>query len=170
MSRFVSQGWYPNYPPVDTDSPHFRRILSWLVANGAPPNPELVEEKMAFSEMLAPAYFLFQDGLGRSLKVDAVLLSISPKVALVEIQKAFGLPQVAVDFPPDPPPPSPEPPKAARPAVLVGPAMDTGERYYPVAGDDSPDGTEYSDARGRFIKHRVMSPFGYLGTYWQKVA
>ncbi len=72
----------------------------------------------------------------------------------------------AADFPPLVAPP----PAANAPTVLVGGPIFPGSKFfYNVAGDNSPDGTKYSDARGTFTKHVYITPFG-KSVIWEQIA
>jgi len=67
----------------------------------------------------------------------------------------------------DYPPMVPPPPPPAPPTNPVGPCS-VGDIYLSVAGDTSPDQAKHSDARGTFIKHVVLTPFG-TESYWEKI-
>lgn len=67
------------------------------------------------------------------------------------------------DYPPVAPPPAPV--VAAPVTELVG-GQSIGSIYYTVTGDSSPDGTKFTDARGTFVKHMVVTPFG-KNAYWE---
>lgn len=70
------------------------------------------------------------------------------------------------DYPPFDPPVVAKPPAPAD--VLVGPYSGWANFYEPVAGDRSPDGKRYEDARGKFIKHAYFTAFGFE-SQWEKV-
>lgn len=55
---------------------------------------------------------------------------------------------------------------ATKPKVLVGEHI-AGAVYMSVTGDDSPDGTKYSDERGTFVKRSVRNPFG-RSVFWER--
>jgi len=65
------------------------------------------------------------------------------------------------DFPPFDPPAPP-------PAVTNDPVggLNVGNIYYSVPGEAYSDGARVSDARGTFVKHVVIYPFGRTG-YWE---
>jgi hypothetical protein len=72
------------------------------------------------------------------------------------------------DYPPfDPPaPPTPAPATNSDP---VGP-QSVGKFYYCTpAGLSYPDGATYTEARGTFLKHVTITPFGRM-SYWEKIA
>jgi hypothetical protein len=70
------------------------------------------------------------------------------------------------DYPPfDPPPPAT--PAAAPITDPVG-AQSVGTLYFSVPGEMSPDGTKFTDPRGTFKKHLVVTPFG-KSAYWEKI-
>lgn len=50
---------------------------------------------------------------------------------------------------------------------LVGP-QSVGSLYLTVVGDSSPDGKDFTDARGEFVKHVVLTPFG-RNAWWTLV-
>ena len=71
------------------------------------------------------------------------------------------------DYPPfDPPaPPAPAPAENTDP---VGP-LSVGNLYLStIAGLAYPDGSTYTEARGTFLKHVVITPFGRTN-YWEKI-
>lgn len=70
----------------------------------------------------------------------------------------------AADLKPFDPPPPPKPAVAI--TDPVGP-QSFGNIYLTVAGDDSPNGTPFTDDRGTFIKRMVATPFG-RNAYWEK--
>lgn len=57
---------------------------------------------------------------------------------------------------------------AAPPSDPVG-AQSLGNLYLSVAGDTYQDGAKYTDGRGAFLKHVVVTPFGRT-SYWEKIA
>jgi hypothetical protein len=70
------------------------------------------------------------------------------------------------DYPPfDPPAP------VTPPAPITDPvgAQSVGNLYLSVAGDTYQDGAQFTDTRGTFLKHVVVTPFGRTN-YWEKVA
>ena len=70
------------------------------------------------------------------------------------------------DYPPyNPPAPAPTPVVSSDP---VGP-LSVGSIYLTVPGDMSMIGTEYTDARGTFVKLGAQTPFG-ISAYWRKIA
>jgi len=69
------------------------------------------------------------------------------------------------DYPPfDPPAPAVPVPVVTDPVGL----QSVGNLYLSVVGDAYPDGAQYSDARGTFLKHVTITPFGRT-TYWEKI-
>jgi len=71
------------------------------------------------------------------------------------------------DYPPfDPPVPAQPTPAATNDPVGV---QSVGVLYLSVPGETYADGAKFSDARGTFLKHIVMTPFG-PANYWEKVA
>ncbi|HLH00949.1 MAG TPA: hypothetical protein VKX49_31885 [Bryobacteraceae bacterium] len=72
------------------------------------------------------------------------------------------------DYPPFDPPTSPAPVPAGN-SDPVGP-QSLGTLYLSTpAGNSYPDGAMYTEARGTFIKHITITPFGRTN-YWEKVA
>jgi hypothetical protein len=65
----------------------------------------------------------------------------------------------------DPPTVTPSPTATTDP---VGP-QSVGALYNSVVGDDSLDGAKFTDARGTFLKHVTITPFGRM-MYWEKIA
>ena len=59
----------------------------------------------------------------------------------------------------------------SNPPALVTQATDYvgnqsfGNIYISLPGDPTPDGVIVTDARGRFLRHRVQTPFGFNGWY-----
>ena len=70
------------------------------------------------------------------------------------------------DYPPfDPPAITPSPTATSDP---VGP-QSVGVLYNSVLGDNFLDGAKFTDARGTFLKHVAITPFGHMN-YWEKIA
>jgi hypothetical protein len=71
------------------------------------------------------------------------------------------------DYPPFAPAPQPQPqtPAAYDPVGL----QSIGNIYLTVPGDTNQDGAQFTDARGTFQKHMVVTPFG-RSAYWEKIA
>jgi hypothetical protein len=71
------------------------------------------------------------------------------------------------DYPPFTPAPQPTPqtPASADPVGL----QSIGNIYLSVPGETYPDGAEFTDTRGTFEKHLVVTPFG-ANAYWEKIA
>ena len=73
------------------------------------------------------------------------------------------------DYPPFDPPAPPTPQPAPVGTDPVG-NQSVGTLYYSVPGvDNYPDGAKYTDSRGTFLKHVVITPFGRT-CYWEKIA
>ncbi|HTR37340.1 MAG TPA: hypothetical protein VMH80_15650 [Bryobacteraceae bacterium] len=70
------------------------------------------------------------------------------------------------DYPPyvTPAPPTPVPANSD-PVGL----QSVGNLYLSTVGDNYPDGAQYTDARGTFVKHVTITPFGRTN-YWEKIA
>lgn len=69
------------------------------------------------------------------------------------------------DYPPfNVPAPSPQ---AAGDGDPVG-VQSIGTLYLSTVGDASPDGAKFTDSRGTFLKHVILTPFG-RANYWEKV-
>jgi len=71
------------------------------------------------------------------------------------------------DYPPFTPQSQPAPPTP--PGNDPVGAQSVGALYLSVPGDIYPDGAQYTDSRGTFLKHVVVTPFGRTG-YWQKIS
>ena len=71
------------------------------------------------------------------------------------------------DYPPfiTPLPPAPQSPASADPVGL----QSIGDIYLSVPGETYPDGAKFTDPRGTFQKHMVVTPFG-RNAYWEKIA
>jgi hypothetical protein len=71
------------------------------------------------------------------------------------------------DFPPfnPPAPPTPQTPAGGDPVGLQA----IGNIYLSVPGDSYQDGAKFTDTRGTFQKHMVVTPFG-RNAYWEKLA
>jgi hypothetical protein len=71
------------------------------------------------------------------------------------------------DYPPFTPPPQPTPqtPSGSDPVGL----QSVGEIYLSVPGETYPNGATFTDSRGTFQKHVVVTPFG-RSSYWEKIA
>jgi hypothetical protein len=70
------------------------------------------------------------------------------------------------DYPPfNPPTVTPSPTATTDP---VGP-QSIGVLYNSVPGDNFADGAKFTDGRGTFLKHVVITPFGRTN-YWEKIA
>jgi hypothetical protein len=69
-------------------------------------------------------------------------------------------------------PPFNPPPQATRPTSAgddpVG-LQSLGTIYLSVSGESYQDGAKFTDTRGTFLKHMVVTPFG-RNAYWEKIA
>lgn len=72
-----------------------------------------------------------------------------------------------LDYPPFTPAPQPTPQTLAG-SDPVG-LQSIGNIYLSVRGETYPDGATFSDTRGTFEKHLVVTPFG-ANAYWEKIA
>lgn len=70
------------------------------------------------------------------------------------------------DYPPFNPPAPPSSATAANDPVGL---QSIGALYYSVPGETYPDGGKFTDPRGTFLKHVVITPFGRTN-YWEKIA
>lgn len=63
------------------------------------------------------------------------------------------------------------PAPATSAAAANGPVgvQSLGVIYYSIPGETFPDGANFTDARGTFVKHVVITPFG-RSNYWEKIA
>jgi hypothetical protein len=70
------------------------------------------------------------------------------------------------DYPPfnPPAPPAPAPVQSGSP---VG-DQSVGNIYHGQAWDSAPDGTVVVEPRGKFLKHRIATPFGFM-QFWEKI-
>jgi hypothetical protein len=71
------------------------------------------------------------------------------------------------DYPPFNPPPQPTPqtPAGDDPVGL----QSLGAIYLSIPGETYQDGAKFTDKRGTFLKHMVVTPFG-RNAYWEKIA
>jgi hypothetical protein len=71
------------------------------------------------------------------------------------------------DYPPfvAPPQPTPQTPSGSDPVGL----QSVGTIYLSVPGETYPNGATFTDSRGTFQKHMVVTPFG-RNAYWEKIA
>jgi hypothetical protein len=71
------------------------------------------------------------------------------------------------DYPPyvPPTPPVPQSPTAVDPVGV----QSIGNLYLSVPGEAYPDGAQYTDSRGTFVKHIAITPFG-RNSYWELVS
>jgi len=72
----------------------------------------------------------------------------------------------AADYPPFNPPAPPVPQTPCNDPVGL---QALGVLYLSVSGETYPDGAKFNDARGTFLKHVVITPFGRTN-YWEKIA
>ena len=70
------------------------------------------------------------------------------------------------DYPPFDPPTPPQQQLSAD-GDPVGP-QSIGALYLTVAGESYPDGAKFTDTRGTFLKHVLLTPFG-RANYWEKI-
>jgi hypothetical protein len=87
----LSPQWYPQFPHPDSDSFDFKVLCAWLAKQVGTPKPEIVAEKMYGTEALAPHQLVFTKS-AQTKSIDAVLASVIPEQALIDLQRAFGLP------------------------------------------------------------------------------
>lgn len=69
------------------------------------------------------------------------------------------------DFPPF------DPPTVTVPAPVTDPVglQSVANLYLTVVGDTTPDGGQFIDSRGTFVKHITVTPFG-RSQYWEKIS
>lgn len=70
------------------------------------------------------------------------------------------------DYPPFEPP-APVAPPPAQSGSPVG-DQSLGNIYHAQPWDHSPDGTQVVEARGKFVKRRIATPFGFM-QFWEKI-
>jgi hypothetical protein len=70
------------------------------------------------------------------------------------------------DYPPFIPPPQPTPQSPVEDPVGM---QSIGDIYLSVPGETYPNGATFTDSRGTFEKHLVVTPFG-LNAYWELIA
>ena len=72
------------------------------------------------------------------------------------------------DYPPYNPPTPIAPPSQIATDDPVG-IQSIGTLYLSVPGEQYPDGATFTDSRGTFVKHIVLTPFGPTN-YWEKIS
>ena len=76
--------------------------------------------------------------------------------------------KVSVDPSDSPPFNPPAPPSSSTAANEPVGVQSLGVLYYSVPGENFPDGAKFTDPRGTFLKHVVITPFGRTN-YWEKI-
>jgi len=173
-THILSQGWYTGLAPVDANTSDFRFVVEWVKAKTGLGVPSLIAEPMSMPitklpSAFAPDVLKFTCANGNTAVVDAVMTFYHPEVSVVNIEQSCGQPLTypGVYVKPSLPPPTMAP--APAPQALVGePIGNTDGWYQPVAGDNSPDGTAFTDNRGTFVKVVVLNPFG-KSQYWKLI-
>lgn len=150
---------------VDINSQDFANVMAYLRSHGML-DPMVMEEEVGtpLGARFRNIYLIYTDPQRPPLRMLAYLVMNRPQGAVVDYQMWAGL-KVAI---PEEyaPPVKPVVISNPVPKVLVGGLM-FGNAYYPVAGDDSPNGQKYTDGRGTFTKVKTPSPFGF-SVYWTK--
>lgn len=158
--------WYVQFPPVDSDSFAFISLVSWIANQLGTSYPKLVQDHYANSQVLAPAQLLFTSpDHTKTQEVDAVLTFENPDTTLLLLEQIFSLPVTNAHYV-APQPPSPPVPQPPAPTNLIGPAIEGHSGwFYPVPGDNSPNGTQFSQNGHTYIKQVVASVVG-SSAYW----
>lgn len=155
--------------PPDLTSADCANVMAYLKSHGLP-DPQIIVQEVGSPVGIryTNTELVYTDPLRPPLSLSLYLVLNHPSVAVVDYKLWRGeVVQYPEEFKPPKAPDTPPPPPA-KPTVLVG-ALMAGSRYYPVAGDDSPDGTKFADARGAFVKKVVQTPFGNT-VYWERIA
>lgn len=154
---------------VDVNSTDFANVMAYLREHGLP-DPQVVVQEVGTPTGIryTDIELVYTHGMRPPLMMQAFLVLNRPQGAVVDFKLWSG--ELSVTTPPEYEPPQgeipPDPPKP-KPIILVGGVMH-GTLYYPIVGDDSPNGTRYIDGRGTFVKNVTRTPFGN-SVYWTKV-
>lgn len=153
---------------VDIHSQDFANVMAYLKANGLPaPQPIVQEVGMPMGFRYTDIELLWTEPNRPPLMLQAYLVCNCPQRAVTDYDMWRGEknPRIPDEYKPAPPkpadPPKP-PPVTAKPGAFV-----YGSLYLSTAGDDSPDGTKFSDERGTFTKHVLPTPWG-KSVWWTK--
>jgi hypothetical protein len=157
---------------VDVNGEDFANILAYLRSHGLP-DPQVVVQEVGTPTGIryTDIQLVYTDPMRPPLLMQAFLVCNSPQRAVTDYDVWRGEPKPRLPEEFAPPKAAgvaagAETPLPAKPVVLVGPLM-YGSVFYPVAGDDSPDGTKFTDVRGTFVKKVVRTPFGNT-VYWER--
>ena len=172
--------FFESYPftPEDAKSDRWRRILAWLVANGAPEPTTRVSEStfpgrpdLSFQE----TQIVFQKPGFAEEVMNAGLVLRGPGLALTHLEVAFkfGNPAVAkhFDYAPEQPTPLPGPtPLPPQPEDPVGAEiLNAPGNYECLPGDKHQTGYVHVRPDGtRFRKVMRLTPFGSQ-VWWVKL-
>jgi len=169
MRSDLTRLYDPLSNPPDPNGEDLQHIAAWMRANGLPASavPAVVDSVVSYN---TGAYrnvdLVFQREGYPPLVQHLYLFANNPETALRLLADYYSFHVVEpLVFVPPPPPEPDKPVKPPAPKRLVGDPC--GDKWLPVAGDESPDGTEYGDERGTFVKHSTATPFG-KSVYWTR--
>lgn len=153
---------------VDIQSADFANVINYLKANGLP-LPLVIQDDVGMPTgfRYVDTELVWTEPNRPPLKLQAFLVCNAPQRAVTDYDMWRGepKPRIPEEYKPAPPKPS-DPPKPAPVTAKPGPFV-YGSLYQALVGDESPDGTKYTDERGSFTKRVVPTPFGN-SVYWMK--
>lgn len=159
----IRNGWYPQLPPISRAE--LDTVISCLVANGAPPNPQVFSEQIsnvAGGPSVAPTQLVWKKN-GAEVRTDAVLTYYSPAVAYHDMHKTFGLPAQWFTC------------ATTSSKILVSVLNPVGAPYpekcatcaRSASGDMFETNATFTDNRGTWIKRRGWNMFFPYG-WWER--
>lgn len=152
---------------VDLNSGDFASVIAYLKSYSLP-DPMVTSDEVGWvGGTYVDVELLWTHAGMPPLRQEAYVTMNAPSLAVTMYYMWLGAPPpIITEY--APPLAVAPPPMTTKPSVLVGPVI-YGNKYQPVTGDDSPNGTQYSDERGTFAKIMVATPFGN-SVYWAKVS
>lgn len=156
MPMLDTAGWYPDKPPVDSDSLDYQIRLAWIdaqlstqfgepvadpvIASPAPgsgsPFAGVLPEQATWTNPHDPT---------KTASEAAIFVYYYPALVLYSVQSGFGLPITGAQFTPPPPIAPPPPPPPIYAANPVGVAIPGYPSRYHVAPNANPAITSYVD-------------------------
>lgn len=171
MRSDLQQWYHPLQNPPDPNGQDLKDIVAYLRANGLPESavPQILDEVVDYpGGHYTNVNLVFARPERPALSQPLYLAMNNPEAALMLLGDYYGfnVPSPPPLFHPPAPPAPPPAPKPA-PIILVGGKI-LGNMYHGIAGDDSPEGTQYTDYRGTFKKVVTPNPFGQE-MHWEKL-
>lgn len=139
-------------------------VVDWMIERGAPADFSVAQETVIYPGGSYKNEYLIFRRQGKAVTLSLRLALHSPDIALLDIGRELAIPMLY------------EPYRRSGRVTLpvkirpVGEAIE-GEpgRFQQARGDDSPEGAEYEDASGRYVK-RSRTRFAFFRSfYWEKV-